>query len=186
MSNALEVKRRIVNDLANHTITLLHSDGLYRHWRCQKPGTWNLGFDVVTWPGFLCVTGDMGDWMFKRTADMVEFMRSACMSYGYAAEKCVAHRGELTEFSWHDMNEWLTELEKEATEEGNSEKLDKIQEVRREYANYELEHDAFKAIYETGLDDDPPRCQNFTYRFLWILHAIKWFCDSIDVEVATS
>lgn len=180
---ALEVKRRIVNDLAAHTITSIHSDGLHRHWRCQKPGTINLYFDVVTWPGFMCVTGDMGEWLFRRTDDMVEFMRSSCMSYGYAAEKCVAHRGELTEFCWDDMNEWLSGLEKEATEAGDSDTLDKIEEVRQAYQCYELEHDVYKAIYESGLSDDPPRCQNFTYRFLWILHAIKWFCEKAEQEV---
>lgn len=186
MSNEQEVKRRIANDLANHEITQLHGDGLYRHWRCKKPGTSSLYFDVITWPGFMCVTGDMGEYLFCRTRDMVEFMRSSCMSYGYAAEKCVAHRGEIYEFSPQLLKEWLGECEAEATEEGDEERLEKIAEVRRSYGEYEIEHDAFKAIYETGLDDDPPRCRQFTYHFLWILHAIKWFCDKQPVAVEVS
>jgi len=61
MDNETRVKERVGNDLAEHVVTVLHSDGLYRHWRCQKPGTGMMGFDIVTWPGSLCFTGDMGE-----------------------------------------------------------------------------------------------------------------------------
>ena len=178
-----EVKRRIGNDLANHQITLLHNEGLYRHWRCRKPGTSNLGFDVITWPGFFCVTGDMGEYLFSRVADMLPFMHRSCMSYEYAAEKCLAHDGKLEEFDPERLTEWLDELEKEAQAENDTESLEKINEVRDAYSQYEIESDAFKAIYESGLDSDPPRFKRYTYHFLWVLYAIKWFCDSVNVEV---
>ena len=98
------VRERIENDLKDHVITVKQMNGMHRHWRCQKPGSWNMGFDIITWPGSLCFTGDMGDYLFRRTEDMVAFMRGSCMSYSYAAEKCVAHavrRGRL-----HDSPHW--------------------------------------------------------------------------------
>lgn len=184
------VVKRIVNDPAHHVVTVKQADGLYRHWRCQKPGSWNMGFDVVTWPGSLCFTGDMGDYLFQRTADMVNFMRSACMSYSYAAEKCVAHDGRLEEWCselFDEELEWLQQQAKEAADEyGEPERVEncaeKIEEIRQAYSIYETEADAMKALYESGLVDgcDMPRCKTYTWHFLWCLHALKWFFAKID------
>ena len=38
-------------DVAEHELTVRRDDGLYRHLRFQKPGTWIYGFDLITWPG---------------------------------------------------------------------------------------------------------------------------------------
>lgn len=176
------VKERIVNDLAEHTITLLHSHGMYRHWRCQKPGTWNLGFDIVTWPGSLCYTGDMGDYLFQRTTDMVAFMRRSCMDYGYAAQKCVAHDNQLKEWREEVFREVLTQRWEDADEDRKDAVSEKIGEILDDYAIYDSPHDAVKAMYESGLWDggDMPSCEDYTIHFLWALHAIKWFCDNVD------
>jgi hypothetical protein len=193
------VKERIVNDLRNHEITVLHSDGLYRHWRCQKPGDSNMYFDIVTWPGSLCFTGDMGEYLFQRTSDMVAFMRSSCMSYCYAAEKCVAHDGRLKEFSedlfeeilkeaevFDDDHDYLSSKERAAW---IAARKDKTAEIRQRF--HERSEDASEAMwamYESGIWDgcDMPSCEVYTFHFLWCLHAIKWFCDKIAVpEMAT-
>lgn len=63
-------------NFAAHALTVVCEDGLYRHWRCQAPGTYVYGFDVVTWPGYLCVCGDIGTWVFSRVRDMLEFFES--------------------------------------------------------------------------------------------------------------
>lgn len=171
------VQERIANDLANHTITFKHGCGMYRHWRCQKPGDSNLYFDIITWPGSLCYSGDMGDYLFQRTEDMVAFMRSACMSYSYAAEKCVAHDGRVKEFREERFEAILAEALLD-----NPEHADKVQEIRDEYTNYSDKHDAMKAMYESNIWDgcDMPSCEEYTYHFLWCLHAIKWFCEKVS------
>jgi hypothetical protein len=171
------VKERIVNDLAEHKITPLHSHGMYRHWRCQKPGTYNLGFDIVTWPGSLCYTGDMGDYLFQRTTDMVAFMRRSAMDYGYAAEKCVAHDGRLKEWREEIFRQQL----KDRLKQGRTQRVmrrgafqtesvkEKIREIISEYENYGSQHCATKAMYESGLWDggDMPSCEDYTFHFLW-------------------
>jgi hypothetical protein len=111
-----------------------------------------MGFDIVTWPGSLCYTGDMGDFLFQRTADMIAFMRGACMSYSYAAEKCVAHDGRLKEFSEARFEEILRDRLAEATEgldadcPVDAEKIGrltaKIEGVRTEFRSYGDPHDA--------------------------------------------
>jgi hypothetical protein len=186
------VKADVEKSLAEHTISLIQESGMHRHWRCQKPGTCNMGFDIVTWPGSLCYTGDMGHYLFQRTEDMVSFMSGSAMSFEYAAEKCVAHDGQLEEFREERFNEILEERLQESRDDdeefvtihyayGNRKERvsDKIDEIRLEYANYNIPSHAEKAMYESGLWDgcDLPSCKEYTYNFLWALHAIKWFCD---------
>ena len=109
MTSEALVLERIGKDFKDHVVTLLHDGGPNRkHYRCQRPGEWSMGFDIVTWPGSLCYTGDMGSYLFQRTENMIAFMRGSCMSYSYAAEKVVAHDERLKE--WREEL-FLAELE---------------------------------------------------------------------------
>lgn len=60
MRHEKHVVERSVKDLAEHVVTVKHADGMYRHWQCANPKSCHLHFDVVTWPGYLAFTGDMG------------------------------------------------------------------------------------------------------------------------------
>ncbi|MCS3433673.1 hypothetical protein [Klebsiella sp. BIGb0407] len=64
---------RFLLDTANHRLEIIRDDGLYRHLRMKEPDTSCYYYDVVTWPGYLTVTGDMGTWTFSRIADMFRF-----------------------------------------------------------------------------------------------------------------
>ncbi len=65
-----------------HALTTLHADGLYRHYRMARPGTGIWHWDVITWPGHLCIDGDIGDGLvFSREPDMIEFF-AAGLRYG--------------------------------------------------------------------------------------------------------
>lgn len=74
MADAIAKSReRFVREIAEHQMDVLRDDGLYRHLRFKRPGTSNYYFDIVTWPGYLAVVGDCGDFVFSRTRDMFEF-----------------------------------------------------------------------------------------------------------------
>lgn len=184
--NEQRVKERCVDDLKEHVITTVHHNGLYRHWRCCRPDTGSMGFSIVTWPGSICYTGDMGEYLFQRTEDMVAFMRRSAMSFSYAAEKCVAHDGRLEEWREEVFLEELDAIEARIKEECEDEDekpewLEKVQAVRDAMNDDYPEHDAMVALYESGLVDgcDMPSCKAYTFHFLWCLHAIKWFCDNV-------
>lgn len=189
------IRSELPGELSKHEIVLKHCDGLYRHWRVAQPGTSNRMFNIVTWPGSLCFTGDMGDYLFQRVPDMVEFMQRSAMSFSYAEEKCVAHDGRLKEFSEEVFNEIIADRLKQAVEQADHDDdpdivqhvESKIEEIRDEYECYSAEHDAIKAMFESGLWDggDLPSCKSYTYHFLWCLHAIKWFCDRVQEPVPT-
>lgn len=65
-------------DVANHRMQVLRDEGVYRHLRFSRPApnAWVQWFEIVTWPGALCLRGDMGTWVFSRDPDMFEFFRA--------------------------------------------------------------------------------------------------------------
>lgn len=71
-----EARDRVVADTAGHELTVLHDDGLYRHLRFQRPGDSFYWYDLVTWPGVLCINGDCGTYTFSRIRDMLGFFES--------------------------------------------------------------------------------------------------------------
>lgn len=102
-SRALE---RFRVDTSQHRMEVLLDNGIYRHLRFKRPGSYAFSFDVVTWPGYLAISGDMGDSMFSRLCDMFEFFRWKAdgdesgqlrINPGYWAEKCVANDGDKRE-----------------------------------------------------------------------------------------
>ena len=86
--NADDIAARFERDTAEHELTVLHDDGLYRHLRVAQPGNSEYWYDLVTWPGCLAVRGDFGDdWIFSRQRDMFEFFRRDRINPHYWAQK---------------------------------------------------------------------------------------------------
>lgn len=67
---------QFLKDVAEHEMTIVRDDGVSRHIRFQKPGTYCRHFDLIAWPGYLCYTGDMGTYVFRLLEDMFEFFRT--------------------------------------------------------------------------------------------------------------
>jgi len=123
---------RFLRDVKDHQMTVIHEDGLHRHLRFQKPGTMCMHFDIITWPGYLCYTGDMGTYVFTRLPDMLKFFRAdkpddifRYIDRRYWAEKVEAQdkHGGIKKFSEEKFNravirhlvEWMREHREETT-----------------------------------------------------------------------
>lgn len=113
-----EVKAHFTKDTANHVMEVIRDDGVNRHIRFREPGTMITHFDLITWPGMLCYTGDMGTYVFQRLEDMFEFFRtdSGRINLGYWSEKLQAmnctgrHSGNsVEEFSGERFTEVIKE-----------------------------------------------------------------------------
>ena len=80
---------QFLRDVDHHNMSVMHESGVYRHLRFRQPDTGNMWFDLVTWPGFLTISGDMGTWTFARLPDMFEFFRDSKLRINcdYWAEK---------------------------------------------------------------------------------------------------
>ncbi|MBX9150041.1 hypothetical protein [Rhodococcus qingshengii] len=89
MTRAMTPKEWFDRDTAEHQMTILHDDGVYRHVRFAQPGTSMMHWDLVTWPGHLCIDGDLDSFTFSREHDMFGFfaMDRGRINPHYWAEK---------------------------------------------------------------------------------------------------
>lgn len=106
MTAATETDRyhvaRFAQEFVEHQLTVLHDDGLYRHVRFARPNTGLTHFDLITWPGYLTIAGDMAPgYTFSRERDMFGFFRMARTGVNpqYWAEKVVSGVDGVQEFS---------------------------------------------------------------------------------------
>jgi len=65
-----------LKDVENHVLTVRKDDGLHRHLTLCKPNSSDQHYHITTWPGYLCISGDMGCYVFARRPDMFQFFRS--------------------------------------------------------------------------------------------------------------
>lgn len=68
-----EEKRRALEILRRHQMTIEHDEGEHRSLYFGRPGSSAYHFRINTWPGHLCISGDMGTYVFSRLRDMFEF-----------------------------------------------------------------------------------------------------------------
>lgn len=85
-----EVATQFKADVVNHKMDVLLDNGVYRHLVFSQPKNgWHHRFDLVTYPGYLVISGDMSCWVFSRVDDMFQFFRSddGRINPGYWSEK---------------------------------------------------------------------------------------------------
>ena len=163
MRTRREASEAFAKDAAEHVMAVVHESGMHRHLRCAKPGTSCYHFDIVTWPGYLAMTGDMGSWVFSREPDMFGWFRPGCGERGinpqYWSEKLVAveksHRNGMS-FEEYDgdacrltvarhWRDWLRERGPITGAEGIAATLDHRRAVRELLASIEGAQDANEA-----------------------------------------
>ena len=77
-------EQHFLEDIGRHQMTVIQDSEERRHLRFKSPGTTINYFDLITWAGHLCFTGDHGTYVFSRVQDMFEFFRST-RKYALAA-----------------------------------------------------------------------------------------------------
>lgn len=78
MTNKYPTEESFLKDVENHQVKIINSNGVNRHIRLfssKDPG--NMWYDLTTWQGHICYSGDMGTYIFSRygTDDMFNFFR---------------------------------------------------------------------------------------------------------------
>jgi hypothetical protein len=198
---------QFLKDVEGHKLTVIRNDGLYRHIRFAKPGTRCMSFELVTWPGYLAYTGDMGSYVFTRLDDMFEFFR--CGASGqpwhridrrYWAEKCEAvDRGGIKEFCEETFNRvilerlvtWIRDRRDRTTKEERRELWDAvISEVihadgdsggyRKQCAAHDFSHRVNSDLLFYFQDLGESSVERYTYRFVWCCYALAWGIGQFD------
>ena len=180
-----------LRDVREHRMTVLHDSGVYRHVRFAKPGTSTMQFDIVTWPGYLSFSGDMGAYVFSRLRDMFEFFRGSTVgpievNLAYWAEKCraVDRDSGIREYSPERFREqierWLEDAEasEECRAAVQSEVLchaDEGESAARKAADDFAYADgfAFTDFWEAD-------CSEWTARYVWCCYALSWAVRQYD------
>ena len=160
-------------ETANHGLTVLHSDGLYRHLRMSAPGTGIWHWDVITWPGHLAIDGDIGlGLIFSRDIDMIEFFAAGLrhatyddgapqISIGYWAEKLSRGAESVKKYSPDLFMEYVrTTLDEGATRASeraellaSAEAASECEQDAREWLQEERRAVGDDAYWEWGLKD---------------------------------
>ena len=177
--NEQQIAACFARDTANHTIKVRHDDGLYRHLRFDNYGSSFYHFELITWPGYLTICGDMGSFTFRRITDMFRFFSgSGQIDFRYWAEKLQASSDEAREFSLatlkravhehiDDMAEWGPEADD--WEARRSEADDALFGVESEVEAYA----ALRDLTFVGDICDLSR-HEWGFRFVWCCYAIRW------------
>lgn len=189
-----------IKDVSDHKVNVLLDNGVYRHLHCTK-GSMCHHFDIVTYPGNLVISGDMGCFVFKRVDDMFkffrmddnDFMKSNVINPGYWNEKVEA--GKTTEWDTdvfkERVNEFLQNWLDDAEENGHDDEFieEQKEKVSDEFGDgVEGEWDAVSKINdwyadEGGVDFDDfweCSCNRATYHYIWCCYAIAWAIGEYD------
>lgn len=177
-----------VKAFAEHEIEVKLEQGLYRHYRCAKPGTGIYHFHVVTFPGRILVCGDIGDMCWERVPDMFTWAPGALDSISYLEEKVwrtikteefnkeVAEEHVLWDFQSHTEDLDLEDPK-------DAEEYQKHVEIRDELLNKADDNgpDFYTAYYESDwYGGDMISGDGYTANFLWARSALKWFFANYD------
>lgn len=188
-----EVAGRFPGDVRDHALTVLRDDGVYRHLRFAKPGTYCGSFDVLTWPGRLCFCGDMGTFVFARVEDMLTFFRRNAPSYDYWAEKVEAQdrdgvRAYDQETFLAKARELIDEAVAELDEATRAAVRDEFEEQVLNRSENDIDaHQALAEFNEHGVsfsDSWEYSFEDFTYRYAWCCNALVWAVKTYDAHRA--
>lgn len=116
-----EITERFARETADHKMTVLLDQGLYRHLRFRDPKYSAYWFDLVTVPGALIFQGDGDAFVFRRLEDMFAFFRSGIhadgsrhINPGYWDEKLQADAKSVQRYSKAKFDTKVAEVLAEA------------------------------------------------------------------------
>ena len=195
-------EKPFLDDVEKHEIKIIRDDGNNRHIRFRKSGTICYGFDLITWFGHLCITGDCGTFVFCRIEDMFTFFRMSENYYKLYPDRKL----HINPQYWHekvlaeDKNGGVERYSQEALtgaikdyhhnyyedEEGIESKecwkqietkilpyIDNEHEAVYNVWTFSYKNFQFQDFFEYSITD-------YTFHYIWCLYAIVWGIDQYD------
>lgn len=188
-----------------------HTVHYYRHLAFRQPSTANLWFDLITWPEYLTIAGDMGTWTFARIPDMFEFFRQVYkggpdtadlkINADYWSEKLMNGQSSGIDAAkvWSDdlfKLRLVDRLTNYYSLEG-SDLVEVTQALQDEVLIYDNKHELLNAAANFThspngekskifcFDNcDLPDGKEYSYHFIWCLYAIVWGIKQYDLAKA--
>lgn len=159
-------RKRALEAFANHRLTVEHDDGVHRCLLFKAPDTSAYHFRLVTWPGHLAISGDIGDFTFARTWDMFQFFAThenwasmpVKINPQYWEEKCTARsrHGGTEEFDEGAFREYIVrtfhEIEADEFREGGRGAVWRDDRGYLLDTSFSTPHEAIQAAQEFRVD----------------------------------
>ncbi|MFD5137499.1 hypothetical protein ACFWMX_14855 [Streptomyces sp. NPDC058378] len=167
--------QRFKSDTADHVMTVLREDGLYRHLKFETPQYGSIyRYDLITWPHGLLIRGDGPNFVFSLypTADLFEMFKGSShhgINPDYWSEKVVA--GTVKSWSEEKFRSWLLQ----AAGERAAKHPGLIDEVRYQI----LESDEFNLEFEELARH---ALASFTHPEVQFQFPLKWVVDFDDYD----
>lgn len=204
MSQHTPAHDKFLIDVKDHKMTIIKDEGLYRHITFRdRPGSSFYRFDLITWPGYLCITGDCETFVFERESDMFEFFYDPSRPFSinpyYWSEKVVSGRSGITEFSEDKFNAavkadliaWMRYRRSEISKEDRRELYDEVvEQIINSDGDQSIKYNLISEfvfeykVVDSGLGGDRKTFQfidffehnteEFTFHFIWALRAIAY------------
>jgi len=193
---------RFLEDVKNHQMIIIRNDGLNRHIRFKRPDTICYYFDLITWKGHLCITGDCGTYVFTRIEDMFAFFRTDKYEKIYPDKKLFINpdywSGKLVavdkvdgykKFSPDIFEDRIKEYFNEWEFNNDDQKKEVWEEIENNVLCYceDSEYTAYNAAinYKSDYGHEfsdfwEVDCGEWTFRFLWNCYAIVWGISVFD------
>lgn len=179
-------KASAARQLANHRVHQKHRDGdVVRLWRCDNDGSAIYHFYVLASPGWLMFYGDMGECMWSRATDMIEFARGSINSLDYFSEK--ASRNCIIKEECPEMiGEYLDGLEQDHEDNHGEPMSDDLKDEIEDLRRCGTVQQFCEQFYTSGLyHGEMPDFRFYTYNYLWKIEALKWFVAKLDAGEVT-
>jgi len=197
-----------LHDVTEHTMEIRQDTEEYRHLTFSKNGSSSYKFHLTTWPGYLCISGDMGCYVFSRLRDMFEFFRTdwveadlyKSINPDYWAEKVQA--GNLRGITTFNKEDWRKAIF-EYTHQWMRDHYHNTTRMERRRLMEEIENQIFfdyddgneqvlmhnvigfssKVTYQLTFEFQDfweNTFQEYTYEYLWCCYAIAWGINVYD------
>ena len=187
-----------LEDVKDHQISIEKDDGVHRFVRFRRANGSPYWFDLITWPGHLCISGDCGTYVFSREHDMFGFFKMDDNDFNkkkgvllninphYWGEKLksICTNAGYVKFDSNIFEERVkNHFEDVMCDDLGDEEKEKFWSAIKEDVLYHKddEHRAYDAVHSfeyegIGFTDffDSGGTEEYTFHYIWNLYAIVW------------
>lgn len=193
-------KEEFLKHVKNHKMKIINDSDVCRHILFRQPNDSDRYFQITTWPNHLCISGDMGTYVFSRIQDMFNFFKGD-INPGYWGEKLQSGAGSnkdaIFEYSSDKAEQFIKDIVREKLPNIDEKIQNDIAEricgevgvheynfesiIYDNLSDYEFDGDDH---YDEDLEgikltidfDDlcEARFKKVTYHYIWCLYAIVW------------
>ena len=186
-----EILEQFLKDIANHKMTIENDNGVFRSVLFTKQDNSSMHhFRITTWPNHLCISGDMGTYVFDRLHDMFGFFRDfPNINPDYWAEKLKAD-STFVGYKSFDWDYFYKQLEEDLIQSNPDIDPEEIK-TELEEIMVDIEQDEVGAVsllnnWERHTENleldffDVSAWSKYTRHYLWCCYAITWAVQQYD------